>query len=71
MSFTVSPVSEPYAPQAVVETVSVNDGAHAQQDGSRRRHPHHHIEPPPASGRPAPSADAESPRTGTLIDVLA
>ena len=72
MPLTVSPVSAPYAPPAVVEMESATHGQHLQREASRRHHPHPH------AGTPAPAApedlsvEAESPVTlGTLIDVRA
>ena len=70
MSFTVSPVSEPYAPPAVAETQSAPDGRRAQQDANRRRQHPRHAAPAPAGERSdlGPEPDA-MPSVGTLIDV--
>jgi hypothetical protein len=72
MSFTISPVSTPYAPAAVAETEISNDRQHTQQEANRRRQPHRHTETPVPDEQQAPSSDADSlPTVGTLIDARA
>jgi hypothetical protein len=69
MSFTISPVSESYAPPAVAETEIAKDRQHSQQDAPRR-HPHPHPETPASRELSAAPPESESPRAiGTLIDV--
>jgi hypothetical protein len=69
MSFTIVPVSESYAPPAVIESERPHDRQHEPQNPNRRRHPHQPIEIPSSADKPVPPA---APRTiGTLIDIRA